>query len=403
MLISPPAVQLVWVICYHYGGNAVLALSSPVDQILSNFPHVTLQAGAIVAAFLAMQLVLLRLIPATTFVAIPTPMGNRPTYRLNGVRCFFLTHFLIMVAYARGLFLFEQFYHVFGDMLAFLNAIALVVTVFLYFRGLYFPTNSDSGKTGHGVIWDMWQGTELHPEMFGVSLKQLINCRFAMMGWSVAVVGFAVSQHEMYGYVSNSMLVSTFLQMVYYTRPLWVLYFLGLLRVSAEYLHADLLLPDHSCDTMARVGGSSYCGDRRSSRGVQLLDGLPKASLPGSERQVQGVGTGARNHRGDVRDWGWKESPELAAGERLVGCGSAYQLRVRDHVGALLEPPCCAKWAHSVRVRELPDDPSDGSGVSRRAEVRGEVRQVLRGVLQAGAVQDGSRRVLIQLATEFCI
>ncbi|CAN8061475.1 unnamed protein product [Agarophyton chilense] len=216
MLISPPAVQLVWVICYHYDGNALLALLfSPIDQILSNFPHVTAQTGAIVLAFLFMQALLLRLVPATTFVAIPTPMGNRPTYRLNGVRCFIITHALILTAYAFGLFSFVHFYHVFGEILAFLNAFALAATVFLYVRGLYFPTNSDSGKSGHGFVWDMWQGTELHPEMFEMSLKQLINCRFAMMGWSVAVVAFAMSQYETIGYVSNSMFVSAFLQTVY--------------------------------------------------------------------------------------------------------------------------------------------------------------------------------------------
>ncbi len=106
-------------------------------------------------------------------------------------------------------------YDEFGPILAFLNQFALVATIALYVRGLYFPTNSDSGRTGNGLIWDMWQGTELHPEISGVSLKQLINCRFAMMGWSVVVVAFAMKQKEIYGEISNSMFVSAGLQLIY--------------------------------------------------------------------------------------------------------------------------------------------------------------------------------------------
>lgn len=172
-------------------------------------------------AFLALQLTLLVVIPAEKFRAIPTPMGNRPEYRLNGVASFFVTHGLLAYLHMRGVIRMGALFDGFGALLASLNIIALVVTVLLYIRGLVAPTNSDSGVSGHGVIWDMWQGTELHPEICGVSLKQLINCRFAMMGWSVAVVAFAMKQYEMFGYVSNSAVVSAGLQMIYIFKFFW--------------------------------------------------------------------------------------------------------------------------------------------------------------------------------------
>ncbi|PXF48944.1 7-dehydrocholesterol reductase [Gracilariopsis chorda] len=215
MIVSPPAVQLVWVICYHYHGNALKALTAAPSHVWSNFPSMSTRAATLIVLFVTAQLVLLRLIPGPTFTAIPTPMGNQPQYKLNGVRTFIVTHAVLLCAYYLELFQFSVLYHSFGGMLAVLNGSALVITVLLYVRGLYFPTNSDSGRTAYGFIWDLWHGTELHPELFGVSLKQLVNCRFAMMGWSVAIVSFCGTQYEQFGFVSSSMLVSTALQLVY--------------------------------------------------------------------------------------------------------------------------------------------------------------------------------------------
>lgn len=143
-------------------------------------------------------------------------MGNRPTYKLNGVVAFIVTQLAVFGLWKLGGENFLAYvYDVYGEMLAFLTYSAPFVTGLLYLKGLLIPTNTDSGKSGNGVIWDLWQGTELHPEIFGISLKQWVNCRFAMMGWSVVVVAFAAKQREVYGKVSNSMWVSMILQLVY--------------------------------------------------------------------------------------------------------------------------------------------------------------------------------------------
>jgi len=51
--------------------------------------------------------------------------------------------------------------------------------------------------------------------MFGLPLKQYVNCRLGMMGWSVIIVAFAWKQWELFGFVSTSMLVSVALQLLY--------------------------------------------------------------------------------------------------------------------------------------------------------------------------------------------
>lgn len=221
MLVSPPAVQLIWVVCTHHGGSVASVAATPARELWAQFPTSSAEALLIAGGFLAMQLILLVVLPGAMFYAAPTPMGNRPGYRLNGVLSFAVTHALLAVAHASGTIRLPALFDSFGALLASLNQVALVATLVLYVRGHYWPTNSDSGPSGHGVIWDLWQGTELHPEIAGISLKQLINCRFAMMGWSVAVVAFALKQKELTGAVSSSTLVSAALQMLYIFKFFW--------------------------------------------------------------------------------------------------------------------------------------------------------------------------------------
>ena len=81
------------------------------------------------------------------------------------------------------------------------------------------PSSADSGSTGH-VIRDFFWGTELHPSFMGYFVKQYVNCRLSMTGnffhvsnlhdegWIVILWCCAYKQYELFGFVSNSMMVS---------------------------------------------------------------------------------------------------------------------------------------------------------------------------------------------------
>lgn len=217
MLLSPPAVLFVWVAATVYNGDVLAALSDGGlrGPLWSAFPVPTVIAARLAVAFLIAQMILLVALPGKVFYAVPTPMGNRPRYKLNGTLSLLVTHVALLSMHCAGFVDLTQLYTHFGSLLAFLAAFALPCTFLLYVKGLVTPTNSDSGATEHGFVWDLWHGTELHPEIAGVSLKQLVNCRFAMMGWSVIVVSFVFAQYHILGYVANSMAVSVVLQLLY--------------------------------------------------------------------------------------------------------------------------------------------------------------------------------------------
>src|SRR5207244_3048880 len=91
---------------------------------------------------------------------------------------------------------------------------ALVFCAFLYWKGRTYPSTTDAVYTGH-ALFDFFQGIELHPTLFGVNLKQLVNCRVSMMGWSLLLICFAAYQRQAQGHLSSSMLVSTGLVVAY--------------------------------------------------------------------------------------------------------------------------------------------------------------------------------------------
>ncbi len=222
LTVTPPLVLAFWATIVHLDGSLVRMLSlDGARTILANLPAPTLTAVTIIALFSAFQLVLMLVLPGKTFLGPVTPAGNRPEYKLNGVAAFILTHIVFYVTSVQlKLFPASIVYDHLGELLITLNLFALAFCLFLYFKGMHFPSSTDSGKNGN-PIFDYYWGTELHPRLFGVSLKQLCNCRISMTGWTVMVMSYAFKQQAIYGVISNGMIVAVALQMVYIFKFFW--------------------------------------------------------------------------------------------------------------------------------------------------------------------------------------
>jgi 7-dehydrocholesterol reductase len=222
LLCTPPLVIALWATIVHLDGSLVRMLSADgARTILARVAAPSLVACAIIFGFAAFELALMLLLPGAKFLGPITPAGNRPEYKLNGVAAFFVTHAAFYLCSVQlGWFSPAIVYDHLGEVLVTLCLFALGFCLFLYFKGAYFPSSSDAGKSGN-PIFDYFWGTELHPRLFGVSLKQLCNCRFAMMGWGVMIVSYAFKEQQLYGAVSNGMIVAVGLQLVYIFKFFW--------------------------------------------------------------------------------------------------------------------------------------------------------------------------------------
>jgi 7-dehydrocholesterol reductase len=216
MLVCPPSVIVLWMICAHFDGS-VLAFFRDVDwpTFARLCPRPTWAAVRMLIIFGVLEGLLLVLLPGKIHHGPVTPTGNRPRYRMNGLAAWVVTHgVLLLAAYPLGLFRLGEIYDNLGSILVVCNVLALLLCGVLYYKGVHAPSSSDNGRSGN-VIFDYFWGVELHPTLFGESLKQYVNCRLSMMGWSVIVISCAAKQYETEGRISNTMLVTAALQVIY--------------------------------------------------------------------------------------------------------------------------------------------------------------------------------------------
>jgi 7-dehydrocholesterol reductase len=218
---TPPTTLLLWITVTHFDGSFLGILGSDPATVLSLVPLPSWTALGIFGVWAAFQALLLGLLPGAEHLGPVTPAGVRPRYRLNGVSAFIVTHIAWFAAtYGLDLFSPAVVYHHFGALLSTLSLFALVFCAGLYLKGVLAPSSPDAGRTGN-LIWDYYWGVELHPTVGGLSLKQLFNCRLAMMGWSILLLSFAAAQVELHGSLSNAMAVSVGLQVAYIFKFFW--------------------------------------------------------------------------------------------------------------------------------------------------------------------------------------
>jgi 7-dehydrocholesterol reductase len=241
ILVCPPAAFIFWYVNTSLGGSFQAlwhqvfenGLFSTLASIWGPVFFGSATAWKIIAIFAAFQLLLMRFVPGKPFHGPVTPMGNVPVYKANGVACFLITIFSFLIA-SYGLHWFSPsiLYDNFGSMIGALNIFSLFFCAFLYFKGRFAPSTTDSGISGN-PFFDYYWGSELYPRIFGFDVKQFTNCRFGMMGWPLLLLSYAAKQQELYG-LSDSMIVAIALQFIYIGK--FFLWETGYLR-SLDIMH----------------------------------------------------------------------------------------------------------------------------------------------------------------------
>lgn len=226
--ICPPLVMLVWYTNVSLDGSiqklgalfGEQGIFSTIYQIWSPLFFGTEKAWKILAAFAAVELFLMKALPGRKISGLTTPKGNVPIYKANGISSFICTLALFYLGSSQfKLFSPTIIYDHFGGLLGALNVFSLIFCLFLYLKGRYKPSTSDSGTTGDAVFDYFW-GMELYPRLFGWDVKMFTNCRFGMMGWSLIIISFACKQEQLYG-ISDSMIVAVVLQLLYIAKFFW--------------------------------------------------------------------------------------------------------------------------------------------------------------------------------------
>lgn len=222
MLVCPAFVMLMWYTNTELQGSFTAlwqllmeqGFLQTVYQVWSPYFWGSAIAWKMIIIFTLFQLALMRLLPGKIFNGPITPKGNSPVYKENGFLAFLITMAVFCIAsFGLNLFSASILYDNLGALFGALNLLSLLFCVFLYIKGRFFPSTSDSGTTNN-ILFDYYWGTELYPQLLGFHIKKLITCRFGMMSWGLFLISYAAKQAELGG-LANSMLVSVALQFLY--------------------------------------------------------------------------------------------------------------------------------------------------------------------------------------------
>jgi 7-dehydrocholesterol reductase len=196
------------------------------------FPPWRATAFGLYAIWIAFQL-FLALLPDFLHKVVPfyrggkilgpiTPAGNEPTYQINGMQAWILTHLLFFLgAYAFGWWSPTLIADHWGPLLWATNSLGFAVALFAYLKARTFPTYPKDRKFSGSILYDFYMGIELHPRVRNFDLKLFINGRVGIVAWTLINWSFAAKQYALHGTVTNSMLLVNILQALYVIGFFW--------------------------------------------------------------------------------------------------------------------------------------------------------------------------------------
>jgi 7-dehydrocholesterol reductase len=140
-----------------------------------------------------------------------------PRYKINGISCFFANLIITSIFWPYLPWIYLHFV----DIIMTLEWLAWILCIFLYIKGHLSPTFGSPRYSSGNIFKDFVVGIEQYPAIKDYQLKQIFNCRFGMMSWSTIIICCLAYQQQTHGYISNSLLISSILQLTYITKFFW--------------------------------------------------------------------------------------------------------------------------------------------------------------------------------------
>ncbi|RWS12313.1 7-dehydrocholesterol reductase-like protein [Dinothrombium tinctorium] len=163
-----------------------------------------------------------------TFFGPQLPNGAKAKYLRSGFRFYMLSLLLFvpLMAYFKVL----NFYNNFVTFAAYLNLFGIFLSIFLFIKGKYFPSNGYNRSSGNFII-DFFCGIELNPRIGEhLDLKQMMICRFLMIIWQLILMMAWKANYELtnesgepnWAITANVLIQSMFIAKFLYNEDLYM-------------------------------------------------------------------------------------------------------------------------------------------------------------------------------------
>lgn len=208
------------------------SLIAPLQFNWDTLPKPSLFSFSLLSFWILFQIVL-ALLPDRLHKWIPnyqggetlgavTPAGNRLKYNINGLQAWIISHLaFIMLSFGLGLFSPTIVFDYWGEILWLVNIGGFLLASFAYIKAYLFPSFPEDRKFSGLPFYDFFMGIELNPRVGPIDLKLFFNGRPGIIGWSIINLSFASAQYSIYGYVTTSMILVNFFQLLYILYFFW--------------------------------------------------------------------------------------------------------------------------------------------------------------------------------------
>lgn len=218
----------LWYVCRYFSGSftdffhSITSFKSLLYEITLAQWNGSLFSFYAISAYMVWAILLTLYLPGDIYHGPITNKGNRPEYIQNGFKFFLITlasFALLSLALEYNQMSVTIICDRYGEFMFTINVLSLIFCLFLYFKGIYFPSSSDNGSSGN-PIFDYYWGVELYPRIGKLDLKLLTNCRWGMMIWTLVVILFWMKSLKEYGFV-DSHFVTMILIVSYLAKFFW--------------------------------------------------------------------------------------------------------------------------------------------------------------------------------------
>ncbi|MBW02120.1 7-dehydrocholesterol reductase, partial [Eschrichtius robustus] len=284
LLFAPFIVYYFIMACDQYSCSLTAPLAdiatgrARLSDIWAKTPPVTTKAAQIYVAWVTFQVLLYMLLPDFCHKFLPgyvggvqegamTPAGIVNKYEINGLQAWLITHLLWFVnCYLLACFSPTVIFDNWIPLLWCANILGYAVSTFAMIKGYFFPTDARDCKFTGNFFYNYMMGVEFNPRIGKwFDFKLFFNGRPGIVAWTLINLSFAAKQQELYGHVTNSMVLVNVLQglyLVYHPVQLPTRYSLGvlLLGLLGYYIFR---MANHQKDLFRRTDGRCLIWGRK--------------------------------------------------------------------------------------------------------------------------------------------
>jgi len=167
------------------------------------------------------QVILYIYLPGNIGYGQLTPGGHKLKYKTNGLNAWIVTHLVFLLGVWLGKINGSIIYDRFPQLVVIVTILGYALAVFAYLKAIYFPTHPDDCKWSGSVLYDFCMGVEMNPRIGEFDFKLFHNGRPGIVAWTVINLSFTFKQYELYGYVTNSMVVVNVIHCLYVVDLFW--------------------------------------------------------------------------------------------------------------------------------------------------------------------------------------